>query len=156
MVFGWDDAAGAALGFGMDYINRSDAAAGEAADWRKFRRRLQSMMDTNEGQYLNEADKDNPELANIQDQIAKGTQRELADSAASQASQFAQQGVRGGQLQTAIRRTQGDIAQKGMEKATDLAYQNAANKMKLRQDYFGNKAGNAQNTFYKNITPKYF
>jgi hypothetical protein len=81
-----------------------------------------------------------PELQQMQSDIQAGTTQDIARGTGEMQANLAQQGVRGGQAATQLRRGVGEMRAAGMEGTNRMAFEDASNKKAIRTAYMQNKA----------------
>lgn len=101
---------------------------------------MNQLSQEGEQSFLGESSSQLPELQNLQESIKSGNNKQMQDALSQQTAEFAKQGMRGGQLQTATNRASGDIMTRGMNDVNQLAYNEAMQRRQARQGYFANKA----------------
>ena len=113
---------------------------------KTFENKLIHNFNQGEGEFLNEANTQLPELQNLMNDIAtQNTETQRGDLRRINAV-LAQQGVRGGQAAILANRALGETSRDAMRDINKLAYDDAARRQGARLNYFTNKAQTPYNT----------
>lgn len=125
--------------------NERAKAEAQRQAYDEMMKNAQGQFQTGENQFLQEANQAPPEFQAAQDALKNKT----AEGYGQLKTGLAQQGVRGGQAATQLRRGAGDLQQQ----LDQMAFQEAQGRQQAKLGYFGNKAQTGQRGTLGNQPP---
>ena len=127
--------------FGKTFADKQAMDAARKQAFEQMQATGGTQMAGGEGQLMSEtASGLSPELQQMQQDIAAGTTEGIARGTGEMQAGLAQQGVRGGQAATQLRRGVGEMRTAGMRDVNALAAEDAQRKQAIRAAYLQNKA----------------